>query len=1766
MLIGHKPEVACTLLASIALLFVLVAYLVKSSDPDQNQRLGATPSPYQQMIEMANAQILAEMNAENVQHPTVQSAPRSIGAIEGNYRVGVPNLHPPEGYSFVEFDGEMSEDRLEDSGKSKGGATNERNEWLTSIDSIDVLVAQASQADRDWAFGWLRLAEDARIHELEKALQGTDATIIGATGNLIRAKLPGDEARLQAIAGLREIDGLGAIPPELKVPSLDEQVIEQPSHTKIPVFVTLMTDDSDQVWRRELEILGAVVGRFDPTIRVYVASATYESLELISKRDFVLAIEPIRTVTAIHDTAVPAMGADALRMYDGTPGLFSGIGGSTTPIAVMDSGLNTNHLDISTNRGSICGANFVFFEPRIDDHDLWVDEGLHGTHVTGTFIGNGTAEPRYTGMAPLVQHIRFAKVLSHFGLGHDLFILRGMDFLAERTSCPEYGWSAAKIKPLIVNMSISRSARIWEGRGVTERKLDSIVWRHRQLYVVGQSNESISGFSSFSAAKNSLAVGAILDAGSIAGFSSHGPTADGRLAPQVVGTGFELYSATGDDNRDGYRLSSGTSMSTPSVAGVAALLMDAVPSHREKPALTRARIMASAIKPDAWFENAALFPTNNSNGPGEIQAQYGLGKVSARTSVLNRDEIDGWMSSGATSELNDREYAYHDFEIPEGTSRLDVVLTWDEPPTDTLASAVLNDLDLWLDVGGDCQIEICGEYASESGVDNVEWIVVRNPPAGVYRAKVVARRIYTDPPRAALAWTIIRGESTPSLHVSTDRNVITLQNSDEESGLKVNLTTDAYIAAGTRLFIDCRTIRGDECPDFGELHVSTNREDGIDLENSVEVGESIDIGELAVGETWSAQIQFEDLASIDVDAFRLYLKVSAWNANGVSTTVLVNTDGVDVPVATGDMSLSNDLFANASTVEGEQGSVELDLLHARTELGEPVFNNQFGRPAGSAWYEWTAPSNDMVSFNVVPDANFGYILASRVDVLKGDRIASLERIASSDWGVQFFPEARQTYVVRVSHATSSIPLVLNWSSGPRPVNDHFLSASEIDGVYGSVKGTNAGATLEGELFGSLAATVWYRWTAPTTGTWRFKSSAQDLRVLAFTGDRLSALRFASEFPYRAVSLKAEGGATYRIAVASKDAYETGSTFELTWERTERDVGNDDLQNAHDIPSELSFAHRVDIDEYSSVEPGEPLESGIRTKWWSWTAPEDGVYTWRIEELTRQTTGSKNRLMVSMFSGDTVRDLRYVASNGTEMSVEWIMSAEAGEEYSISAGFPSNYQWAFLDVLATAHATLAWGPTPENDRFADASILTGMNGSVTASSYFATTERGERTGRLGHSSLWWKYEVPAAGWYGFWVENGDDDLTFAVYRTANRLASLELVASEIGSDVDITVRADEGEIYVVRVGTRGSSQGSEFVLRWEERDPPASLLYLSQLPPGGADEAGNTVELRNLYRIAFNNEGTTLFLSSELGLQVLARNSETGELTYRQLIEGEHFQSRELLWDDQRERLLAIRCDQWDAFGTNNDDSREFRYIGRVEVPEGHRICDEGDAFIDDEGTYVYLLGIYPNRLQVMGFESADAVRHVQTLEIDELVAVDFTNDDRFAYAVTRGSLITLERDNETGELNRRFSQPLSNAIDVGVSSDDRFLFVLEADGYRVKVFRLANNGLNPEFLDTLRQRDLLSCEHISMRLGVPSVDMFCGDPFDVTVLGGALTVQWRSAENRLVLSGRIIGTDALGEVVPDTFGPVDVETSPDGRHVYVATYEHGILTFERLGN
>ncbi|MCY3620310.1 MAG: S8 family serine peptidase [Gammaproteobacteria bacterium] len=1757
----------------------LVVYLVVV--PDSPPTEVGEGDAYRETIEAAVAAIAAESQGRSLD-PVIEAAPlASQTPVDLEALPAEMPPRPPEGYSFVGFHGEMSKERIDHLDARGPETVDDGFDWLGSPNAVDALVAQAVNAGRDWTFGWIRLADDARPGELAKVLEGSGVEVIGSAGRMIRARLPGDSVRLASVARLPGVDGLGALPAAEKLRAFEGSSTEARLGEPVPVFVTLMADDVDGRWRRQLEAIGAVVGRYDATIRVYTANVTSGVLDALAAADFILAVEPVGVVEPAHDTAVPAMGADALRVHGGSPGIFRGSGGASVPIGVMDTGLNINHPDIGEHRASICATNLVWFDASANDADLWVDARHHGTHVTGTIAGNGFLAPRFAGMAPSVRDLRFAKVLRYdTGTGYTDSVHRAMDFLARESSCAD----SDAVRPLIVNMSLSGSSVFFVGRDVNARKLDATVWQHRQLYVVAQSNEAAEGFSNYAAAKNSLSVGALLDDGHVATFSSHGPTYDGRLAPQVGGTGVGVCSTEGNGKGAGYVCLQGTSMAAPSVAGVAALLLDANPDYQSEPALARARLMASAVRPDPWLESEAAFPSTNTDGPGSLQRLYGMGKVSARTAVLDRDEVDGWTGGGAVADVeNEDEYVYSDIVVPEGASRLDVVMTWDEPPTEAFATPVLNDLDLWLDRDADCNDGACGEQSSVSRIDNVEWIVVRDPQPGTYRAKVVPQRIYTEPPKAAISWTVIRGSATPSLRMTVDETPLEENRDERRVEVGVDVTADAYVAAGVRLHLECRG-QGSDCDALTVAGATVEREDGLsrtasgvvrefadyprnERRSPVHMATGISLGEIAVGEVQSVAL---DVVYAGTGPVHLYLVASAWNGQGTSQAIAISPSGghddQDVTDPLGQP--ANDRFANAERLSASEGAITVDLLRATSESAEPALRSDFGRPFGSLWYEWTAPSTDLVRFGVATASRAS--MDAHLDVYRGDRIAGLEHVAANRrvdvvsvtgdgypmWGTiftdaVFFAQKGDVYRVRLAHGEPSLPLVLRWRQGPRPGNDDFLDAEALTGLEGSVDGTNLGATLEtGESLGPAAATTWYRWTAPEDGQWQFGvESDRVLRVVAFRGIDVGSLRLVSGFPATEASFAARGGDEYRIAVASPNAYLSGGSYRLSWEQADwtPDPG-DHFADAGVLGSFFSLGGHT-------VEPGEPEGSGVRTQWWSWTAPETGSFTWKLESQWTE-------LQVAGFTGNDLASLDLVARKGPDVTArEFSFAAEQGERYWLSVGWPADDYGAYTSSIA--YGFLYRGPTPSNDEFDAAIALGSTRGLTWASNTYATTAPDEPVEQFGHSTLWWTYEAPTPGWYEFYTT--DTQPVLAVFEVEETGTLREISRAVDGSVVFL---AEPGKRYAIRTSRLHGSYGGSLGLHWRPAAAPAWLRYVGSFADA-EDAAGETVQMIDGGSLAFDGKGATLYAVSALGLTTYARDDVSGRLRDGVTVDDD-LSGGLLVHDPERDRLIANDCGTWRVYTAAGSADAEGRDLDVDGDPAscGHRL------FLGPEGEFLYRV-VAELGIDVFAVEAA-GLRYVETTQLAGIKDAVVAPKGDYVYAVSLAAcgeaecdvdftshLRTFRRDQEDGvlTLQRRFWYFYSvDDLDTLAISDDERLFVTRKSTGWTAMYELAEGVLS-----RVGDVSLLSQADLSVHLARPFVLASArsgAEAVDVFGANVAVGLEIDQGEVDLLANGQM---DRFGTRVPLFGAPSGLAASLDGRHVYVSSYQHGIVAFERVG-
>jgi len=156
---------------------------------------------------------------------------------------------------------------------------------------------------------------------------------------------------------------------------------------------------------------------------------------------------------------------------------------------------------------------------------------------------------------------------------------------------------------------------------VTTRAVEMAV-RRGMVCVTAVGNENVEGKTTMGTgwdhiiapadADSVIAVGAVDAEGRITGFSSRGPTFDGRIKPEVVARGLNVTIASGYFPTS-YGRGNGTSFSTPLVAGAAAQVLQAHPAW--SPAQVRRAFMETA--------NNAVVP-NNVYGWGVIDVMEAI--------------------------------------------------------------------------------------------------------------------------------------------------------------------------------------------------------------------------------------------------------------------------------------------------------------------------------------------------------------------------------------------------------------------------------------------------------------------------------------------------------------------------------------------------------------------------------------------------------------------------------------------------------------------------------------------------------------------------------------------------------------------------------------------------------------------------------------------------------------------------------------------------------------------------------------------------------------------------------------------------------------------------------------------------------------------------------------------------------------------------------------------------------------------------------------
>ncbi|WUD71282.1 S8 family serine peptidase [Streptomyces sp. NBC_00510] len=322
------------------------------------------------------------------------------------------------------------------------------------------------------------------------------------------------------------------------------------------------------------------------------------------------------------DGKVKADLADSVAQI-GAPEVWAGGDtGQGVDVAVLDTGYDTGHPDLD---GVVADSRSFVPGEDVDDHHG------HGTHVASTIAGNGAASGgKEKGVAPGVR-LHVGKVLSNAGSGSDSWIISGME------------WAAREAKARVVSMSLG-SDQPTDGTDPMSQAVNELSAETGTLFTIAAGNAGPyeGTVAAPGAADAALTVGAVDSSDAIADFSSRGPRfRDDAMKPEITAPGVDILAARSQWAPFGtgsYATLSGTSMATPHVAGVAALVA------AEHPDWNGARIK------DALVSTSVATPDipADSGGNGRVDAVAATGSTLVATATADAGIHPPGGASGGT--------------------------------------------------------------------------------------------------------------------------------------------------------------------------------------------------------------------------------------------------------------------------------------------------------------------------------------------------------------------------------------------------------------------------------------------------------------------------------------------------------------------------------------------------------------------------------------------------------------------------------------------------------------------------------------------------------------------------------------------------------------------------------------------------------------------------------------------------------------------------------------------------------------------------------------------------------------------------------------------------------------------------------------------------------------------------------------------------------------------------------------------------------------
>jgi serine protease AprX len=383
-----------------------------------------------------------------------------------------------------------------------------------------------------------------------------------------------------------------------------------------------------------------------------------------------------------------------------------GYTGKGVTVAVIDSGIDATHPDLPLGEKVVQNVKFLVGEGFFSNDELYLEDVAntdtssgHGTHVAGTIAGLGTAsDGLYKGIAPDAKLV---------GLGtgeglHILWALEAFNYVLENQE--KYGIN-------VISNSWGTTGEYSPNNPINVASKKAHDAGMVVAFAAGNAGPDDNTLNPYSAAPWVISVAAGTKDKQLASFSSRGVAEDELLHPDITAPGVDIVatkSSTGavmnslgsvkdstyidPEHLPYYTTASGTSMATPHISGIVALMFEAKQGLHPDVILDILENTADPMEGYAYHEAGAGYVNAYEAVKKAAKTSTKIGKYRDKKTGKTYDTYsveETWNGSVGVgvSEAGAASHDYYDILLGSNAVSLQVKIEWVSPT---------NDLDLYV--------------------------------------------------------------------------------------------------------------------------------------------------------------------------------------------------------------------------------------------------------------------------------------------------------------------------------------------------------------------------------------------------------------------------------------------------------------------------------------------------------------------------------------------------------------------------------------------------------------------------------------------------------------------------------------------------------------------------------------------------------------------------------------------------------------------------------------------------------------------------------------------------------------------------------------------------------------------------------------------------------------------------------------------------------------------------------------------------------------